>query len=241
MWNLQLTRRDSLKWGVASAALLLLSGTAPAQAAEAVPFTLPALPYEVDALEPAIDTATMRIHHGKHHQAYVDRLNKALSAHPDYASWPLDELLIKLEALPESLQKDVRNHGGGHWNHSLFWKTMAPPDSASQTAPSQALQAAIDRDFGSLEALQKQFQDAGASVFGSGWVWLVYDQKEKRLRIMTTANQDNPLMLGAYTVLMGNDVWEHAYYLQYQNRRADYLKGWWGVVDWNAVSERLPS
>lgn len=198
-------------------------------------FTLPALPYAADALDPAIDAQTMTIHHGKHHQAYVDALNKAVAADPALKDRSLDQLVASAGALPAV----VRNNAGGHWNHSFFWKTMAPASQAGQ--PSSALKAAIDRQFGSIEAFKAAFKDAGTKRFGSGWVWLIVDPAGG-LTVASTPNQDNPLMDIAEskgTPLLGNDVWEHAYYLKYQNRRADYLDGWWKVVNWTEVSRRF--
>ncbi|MEG8019574.1 superoxide dismutase [Sphingomonas sp. LR55] len=199
------------------------------------PFTLPALPYATDALDPAIDATTMTIHHDKHHQAYVDALNKAVVADPSLAGRSLEALLAKASTLPPV----VRNNAGGHWNHSFFWKTMAPAAQSGQ--PSAPLGAAIDRQFGSLAAFKVAFREAGTKRFGSGWVWLVV-KADGTLAITSTPNQDNPLMDVADvkgTPVLGNDVWEHAYYLKYQNRRADYLDGWWQVVNWKTVSDRF--
>lgn len=204
--------------------------TAPASAA----FTLPALPYAANALEPAIDAQTMTIHHDKHHQSYVDTLNKAVAADPALAGHPLEHLL----AMASKVSPTVRNNAGGHWNHSFFWKTMAPP--AQVGTPSPALTRAINASFGSLDKFKAAFKDAGTKRFGSGWVWLIVGSDGK-LQITSTPNQDNPLMDVAETKgppILGNDVWEHAYYLKYQNRRADYLDGWWQVVNWNEVSRR---
>lgn len=203
---------------------------APAPAA----FTLPALPYASNALEPAIDGQTMTIHHDKHHQAYVDALNKAIAADPKLAGQSLEQLVAKAGTLPPV----VRNNAGGHWNHSFFWKTMAPP--AQSGTPSGPLAAAIDASFGSFDAFKAAIRDAGTKRFGSGWVWLIVDSDGK-LAITSTPNQDNPLMDAAETKgtpILGNDVWEHAYYLKYQNRRPDYLDGWWQVVNWVEVSRR---
>lgn len=201
------------------------------------PFKLPPLPYPAQALEPVIGRKTMEIHHGKHHQAYIDKLNSALAAHPDYQKWPLEELLRKLEELPESLRKDVRNQGGGHHNHLLFWESMAPPERAKKSQLSQPLKDAITSEFGSLDKFKNDFQAAGGAVFGSGWVWLGADPKNGKVAVKSTANQDS-LLFSGWVPLLGNDVWEHAYYLNYQNRRADYLKAWWEVVNWDTVSER---
>jgi Fe-Mn family superoxide dismutase len=241
--NLRISRREALKIGALAFAALAFPMAEESRAANG-PFVLPPLPYPADALEPIIGAETMRIHHDKHHQAYVDKLNKALEGHAEYQTWSLEDLLGRLDELPESIRRDVRNHGGGHLNHSMFWESMAAPSRASQTAPDQRLNDAITRDFGSLENLKSRFQEAGAGVFGSGWVWLAADPQTSKLAIRTTANQDSLLLAGFEVPLLGNDVWEHAYYLNYQNRRADYLKAWWGVVDWNQVSRRfaqLPS
>lgn len=221
---------QSTIFGVAA---LCVATSAVTQVAPA-PFSLPPLPYAAAALEPVIDAQTMTIHHDRHHQAYVDALNKAVAADPALKGQSLDALVAKAGTLPVA----VRNNAGGHWNHSFFWKTMAPPAQAGQ--PSPALAAAIDRQFGSLAAFKAAFKEAGTKRFGSGWVWLVV-KADGTLAITSTPNQDNPLMDVAEfkgTPILGNDVWEHAYYLKYQNRRADYLDGWWQVVDWKTVSDR---
>jgi len=195
-------------------------------------FTLPPLPYAHDALEPAIDKATMEFHHGKHHQAYVDNLNKAVEADASLQGRSLEDLLAGVSKLSPA----VRNNGGGHWNHALFWELMAPAGQGGE--PSPELAAAIDRDLGGLEAFKEAFNAAGASRFGSGWAWLIW--RDGTLKVTSTPNQDNPLMDVAEdkgVVLLGADVWEHAYYLKYQNRRADYLKAWWSVVNWNRVNQ----
>lgn len=197
------------------------------------PFKLPDLPFAPAALEPHIDAATMEIHHGKHHAAYVNNLNKALKDQPDLAKLPLEELLTKLNDLPKAIRKAVQNNGGGHANHSMFWQIMGAPGGSG---PEGDLKAAIDRDFGGLEKLQEKFNTAGTGLFGSGWVFVTVD-KEGKLALVRRPNQNTPLMEGR-RVLMGNDVWEHAYYLKYQNKRADYLKAWWNVVNWKAVGER---
>jgi len=196
------------------------------------PYSLPALPYATNALEPHIDQRTMELHHGRHHQAYVNNLNAALKDHGEAAKLPLQELLAKLGELPESIRTAVRNNGGGHANHTMFWEVMGPGGGQ----PAGALKDAIDRDFGGLDKLQEQFNAAGLRVFGSGWVFVTVDAAGK-LAIVTRPNQDTPLMEGG-RVLFGNDVWEHAYYLLYQNRRGDYLKAWWNVVNWQKVGER---
>ena len=194
---------------------------------------LPALPYDNDALEPHIDARTMEIHHDKHHNAYVTNLNKALEGHPDLAAKPLEDLLADMSSIPESIRGAVRNHGGGHANHSLFWTVMS---ASGGGAPDGDLAAAIERDFGSFEDFKQRFTQAAATLFGSGWAWLVVDGG--KLAIVTKPNQDSPLMEGQ-TPILGVDVWEHAYYLNYQNRRPDYLAAWWNVVDWSAVAGRF--
>jgi Fe-Mn family superoxide dismutase len=194
--------------------------------------TLPALPYAHDALEPHIDTQTMQIHHGKHHQAYVTNLNAAIEKAPELAGWSLDDLCRRIAEVPEAVRTAVRNNGGGHWNHSLFWELMGPNAGGE---PTGALADAITAAFGSFAAFKEQFQAAGMGRFGSGWAWLV--STNGTLSIMSTPNQDNPLMEGKHAIL-GVDVWEHAYYLHYQNRRADYLGAFWNVVNWTAVSAR---
>jgi Fe-Mn family superoxide dismutase len=192
---------------------------------------LPALPYAPTALEPHIDAKTMEIHHGKHHAAYVTNLNKALESAPDLASKSVDELCKSISSVPEAIRTAVRNNGGGHWNHSFFWKLMKPN---AEGKPVGKLAEAINADFGSFEAFQEKFAAAAAGRFGSGWAWLCV--KDGKLAICSTANQDNPLMgetagCGG-TPVLGLDVWEHAYYLNYQNRRPDYVKAWWNVVNW---------
>ena len=192
---------------------------------------LPALPYAPTALEPHIDAKTMEIHHGKHHAAYVTNLNKALESAPDLAGKSVEELCKGIATVPEAIRGPVRNNGGGHWNHSFFWKLMKPD---AEGKPIGTLAEAITRDFGSFEAFQEKFAAAAAGRFGSGWAWLCV--KDGKLAICSTANQDNPLMgetagCGG-TPVLGLDVWEHAYYLNYQNRRPDYVKAWWSVVNW---------
>ncbi|MBU7579159.1 MAG: superoxide dismutase [Porphyrobacter sp.] len=222
----------------AAAVLPIASAPIAAQTAASAPapaaFTLAPLPYAPDALEPVIDATTMRIHHGKHHQAYVDNLNKAVAADPALAGLPLETLAARAGTLPAA----VRNNAGGHWNHTFFWETMAPADKVGAISPQLA--AAIEAQFGSLDAFKSAFRAAGTARFGSGWVWLIVGADGK-LAITSTPNQDNPLMDVAEvkgTPILGNDVWEHAYYLKWQNRRADYLDGWWQVVDWDKVSAR---
>jgi Fe-Mn family superoxide dismutase len=198
--------------------------------------SLPPLPYGFDALEPSIDAQTMQIHHGKHHQAYVNNLNAALEKAPELADKSVEDLVSNLNAVPESVRTAVRNNGGGHWNHSFFWTIMGPNAGGE---PSGALSAAIDRAVGGFAKLKEQFNAAAAGRFGSGWAWLLRDGNG--LAITSTPNQDNPLMDGkkAGDVLLGVDVWEHAYYLKYQNRRPDYLNAWWNVVNWREVEKRF--
>jgi Fe-Mn family superoxide dismutase len=193
--------------------------------------TLPPLPYAPDALEPHIDAQTMQIHHGKHHQTYVTNLNAAIEKAPELASWSIDDLCRRINEVPEAVRTAVRNNGGGHWNHTFFWSIMGPNAGGE---PSGALGEAINSSFGSFSAFKEQFQTAGTGRFGSGWAWLVNDGG--KLSITSTPNQDNPLMEGK-TAILGCDVWEHAYYLKYQNRRADYLGAWWNVVNWSKVGE----
>lgn len=194
---------------------------------------LPALPYAHNSLEPHIDARTMEIHHGKHHAAYVTNLNKALESAPDLAGKSADDLIKDLNAVPEGIRTAVRNNGGGHVNHTLFWNSMG---AGKGGAPAGALGDAIKAVFGSFDDFKAKFEAAGLGRFGSGWAWLSLD-KDGKLTVHSTANQDNPVMDGL-TPLVGCDVWEHAYYLHYQNRRADYLKAWWNVVDWDAVAKR---
>ncbi len=201
---------------------------------------LPALPYSSDALEPHIDAKTMEIHHGKHHATYVANLNKALEGHAELASKSADELIADLDALPEAIRGAVRNNGGGHVNHALFWSILGPNSGG---APRGDLAAAIDSAFGSFDAFKEAFKSASLGRFGSGWAWLVV-KADGTLAIVSTPNQDNPAMGGGAgvetsTPILGLDVWEHAYYLNYQNRRADYVDAFWNVVNWDAVAERL--
>jgi superoxide dismutase, Fe-Mn family len=194
-------------------------------------FEVPPLPYAPDALEPHIDEQTMTIHHDKHHQQYVDKLNAALEG-TDHTDRPIDEIIADLDSIPEDKRTAVRNHGGGHLNHSLFWPSMSADGGG---APDGDLASAIDSAFGSFDDFKDTFEKAGAGQFGSGWAWLVLDGGE--LAVTSTANQDNPISEGKVP-LLGNDVWEHAYYLKYQNKRPDYLKAWWNTVDWTEIGKR---
>jgi len=195
---------------------------------------LPALPYDYSALEPYIDEQTMHLHHDKHHATYVTNLNNALKDQSEYASLSAEDLVRRLSEVPESIRTAVRNSGGGHVNHTMFWQIMKPQGGGE---PTGALASAIQSAFGSFDALKTALNDAGAKRFGSGWAWLVLD-KSGKLSVTSTANQDNPLTDGLYPVL-GNDVWEHAYYLKYQNRRPEYLNAWWNVVNWDEVARRF--
>jgi Fe-Mn family superoxide dismutase len=195
-------------------------------------FELPPLPYAADALEPYIDAQTMTLHHDKHHQAYVNGLNAALEKHPELADKSLEELLRDLNAVPEDIRTAVRNHGGGTWNHTMFWEIMGP-NAGGQ--PGGELGQAIDSAFGSFDAFKSELEKAATTRFGSGWAWLV--RNGDGLSVVSTANQDNPLSDGL-TPVMGIDVWEHAYYLKYQNRRPEYISNWWNVVNWEAVAAR---
>ncbi|NLG56826.1 MAG: superoxide dismutase [Clostridiales bacterium] len=195
-------------------------------------FTLPPLPYAYNALEPYIDEETMRIHHTKHHQAYIDNLNKALEGSA-FAGKSIEEIIKSLDSLPENIRTAVRNNGGGHFNHSIFWAIMGP---SGKGQPEGDLAQKIDQDFGSFDAFKEAFETAGKTQFGSGWAWLVL--KDGKLSVEKTANQDNPLTKGQIP-LMGADVWEHAYYLKYQNRRPEYLKNWWHTVNWDEVARRF--
>ena len=218
--------------GLLSLVLVLLSLATPAWA----DFTLPPLPYAAGALEPTIDATTMTIHHDRHHAAYVANLNGLIAANPDLKAVSLEALQTQISHYPQA----VRNNGGGHWNHSQFWSVMAPQGQGGE--PSQELLAAINGGFGSLEAMQRQFNQAAAGRFGSGWAWLIR-KPDGALAITSTANQDNPLMdiagIENGTPLLGLDVWEHAYYLQYQNRRPDYIAAWWSLLNWNEVNRRF--
>ena len=198
-----------------------------------MPFELAALPYDYSALEPYIDTQTMQIHHDKHHAAYVTNLNKVLESAPELAGKSINEIVANLSAVPEKIRQAVINNGGGHYNHTLFWEIMGPNAGGE---PKGDLAKAIDAAFGNYEGLREKMNNAGMTRFGSGWAWLVAD-KTGQLQVLSTANQDSPLSNGQQP-LVGIDVWEHAYYLKYQNRRADYLGAWWNVVNWDAVAAR---
>ncbi|WP_062046356.1 superoxide dismutase [Bacillus sp. JCM 19034] len=196
-------------------------------------YELPQLPYAANALEPHIDEATMNIHHGKHHNTYVTKLNDALKGHDELASKSVEELVSNLDAVPENIRTAVRNNGGGHANHTLFWQLLSPNGGG---APSGELASAIDEAFGSFDKFKEEFANAGATRFGSGWAWLIVDGG--KLAITSTPNQDTPLMEGK-TPILGLDVWEHAYYLNYQNRRPDYINAFWNVVNWDEVAKRF--
>jgi Fe-Mn family superoxide dismutase len=196
-------------------------------------FTLPPLPYSFDALEPHIDAKTMEIHHDRHHNTYVTNLNGAVEG-TEFADMPIEELVQKLDQVPEAKRTAVRNNGGGHLNHTMFWEIMGPNGGGQ---PSGALADAINSAFGSFDAMKDEVNKAGAGRFGSGWAWVVV--KDGKLSVMSTPNQDNPLMDGSGTPILGVDVWEHAYYLKYQNKRPDYLAAWWNTVNWDAVADRF--
>jgi superoxide dismutase, Fe-Mn family len=235
-----LDRRHFVKLGTLAVSAALLPTAAHAETP--VAHTLPALPYAFDALEPHIDAKTMEIHHGKHHAAYIKNLNTALETAPALAKQSLEVLLAGLPAIPDEAKRTtLRNNGGGHWNHDFFWKTLTP--AAESGAPSADLTAAITAAFGSMDEFKKKFSEAAAKRFGSGWAWLIV--QDGKLKITSTANQDNPVMKGIVpdaelgAPLLGLDVWEHAYYLYYQNRRPDYVAAWWKLVNWDAVSKRF--
>jgi Fe-Mn family superoxide dismutase len=202
-------------------------------------FTLPQLPYAFDALEPHIDAQTMQIHHGKHHQTYVTNLNAALEKAPELQNQPIEQLLANVASAPEAVRGAIRNNGGGHYNHSAFWRMMAPAGGEGVGQPTGAVQQAIEQSFGGFDKFKEQWSAAAAGRFGSGWVWLV--RQGDKLAITSTPNQDNPLMDGvrAEDILLGLDVWEHAYYLKYQNRRPDYVGAWMNVVNWAEVERRM--
>ncbi|MCB1207010.1 MAG: superoxide dismutase [Verrucomicrobiae bacterium] len=234
-----LSRRQFALTGALAAGAALL----PARLAHAAaPFEQASLPYAFDALEPHIDAMTMEIHYGKHHAGYVKNLNAALEGKPDLSDQSLDGLVSSLAKVEDkTLQTTLRNNGGGHWNHAFFWETLAPADKSGK--PSGDLAKAIDASFGSMDAFKTAFGEAGAKRFGSGWAWLI--KQDGKLLVTSTPNQDNPLMSGIVadaelgTPLLGLDVWEHAYYLHYQNRRPDYIGAWWNVVNWDRVSARF--
>jgi Fe-Mn family superoxide dismutase len=198
------------------------------------PYSLPQLPYSYDALEPYIDKTTMEIHHTKHHQAYINNLNSALEKYPEFHNLELEEILRNLNQLPEEIRTAVRNNGGGHYNHTLFWEIMKPNGGGE---PKVKLKEEIERNFGSFEEFKKLFSETAIKHFGSGWAWLVITS-DKKLKVYSMLNQDNPLMNGDIPI-MGLDVWEHAYYLKYQNRRAEYVEAWWHVVNWDKIEENL--
>jgi len=198
-----------------------------------MPFELPPLPYDYAALEPYIDEQTMHLHHDKHHQTYVTNLNNALQGKGEFENLQIEDLIRRINEVPEDIRTAVRNNGGGHVNHTMFWEIMTPGGAKEPTGD---LASAINQTFGSFDAFKTQFNDAGTKRFGSGWAWLVVAQSGA-LQVISTANQDSPLMDGQYPV-MGNDVWEHAYYLKYQNRRPEYLAAWWNVVNWDEVAKR---
>jgi len=196
-------------------------------------YELPALPYDYNALEPHIDAQTMQLHHDKHHQAYVTNLNNALQGQSQFDNMPIEDLVRNITQVPENIRTAVRNNGGGHVNHSMFWQIMKPNGGGE---PTGAIASAISSTFGSFDTFKQQFNDAGVKRFGSGWAWLVMDGNGN-LSVTSTANQDSPLMDGLHPIL-GNDVWEHAYYLKYQNRRPDYLAAWWNTVNWDEINRR---
>ncbi len=239
---IEMNRRRFVGLGALAAGASLLPSAASAAEAAVTAHSLADLPYAFDALEPHIDAKTMTIHHGKHHATYVAGLNAALAKAPDLAAQSLDKLLATLPSVTdETLRAPLRNHGGGHWNHTFFWNTLTPAGKSGE--PSEELAVAIQAAFGSMDGFKKTFGEAAAKRFGSGWAWLVVDGG--KLKITSTPNQDNPLMKGLVpdpdlgTPLLGLDVWEHAYYLHYQNRRADYISAWWNIVNWKEVSKRL--
>ena len=222
-------------WAALACLGLVLGGGLPASAESGAPFSLPPLPYPAEALEPAIDATTMTIHHDRHHGGYVAKLNAQIAANPKLADLSLDALQGQIARFPEA----VRNNGGGHWNHSQFWAVMAPAGTGGE--PSAQLEKAIEASFGSLEAMEQQFNGVAAARFGSGWAWLIL-KPGGELAITSTPNQDNPLMdlpgIEQGTPLLGLDVWEHAYYLNYQNRRPDYIDAWWSLLNWEEVNRR---
>ena len=241
------TRRDFIALSATAALAAAVSAQAqPAPAAPTGPFTLAPLPYAKDALLPHIDALTMDIHHSKHHQAYVNGLNTALKSETALQKKSLEELIGGILFLPEGIQTPVRNHGGGHWNHTFFWESMGVTDTPGiGGAPAdEKLTAALAKAFASVDEFKKKFNEAATKRFGSGWAWLIL-KEDGTLAVVSTPNQDNPLMQGIVpntdrgTPLLGLDVWEHAYYLNYQNRRPDYITAWWNVVNWNTVAKRF--
>jgi len=196
-------------------------------------YELPALPYDYSALEPIIDRETMKLHHDAHHAAYVKKLNAAIQGHAELEKLPIEQLVQRIESVPGNIRNTVRNNGGGHLNHSILWKLMTPGKGGSHSA----IDGELNKQFGSFDRFREQFQTQGENHFGSGWVWLVRGP-EGVLQVITTPNQDNPVMQGLYPIL-GNDLWEHAYYLTYRNKRGDYLKAWWDVVNWEEVARRM--
>jgi superoxide dismutase, Fe-Mn family len=238
---MNLSRRQLLL-GIGTISLAAITGITPDTWAqetksERTLFTLPPLPYAYDALEPYIDRATMQFHHDKHHAAYVNALNAAFAKYPQLeAPKSLEALVTNIDRYPEAIRTTIRNNGGGHLNHSMFWQIMGAAKSEELRKPTGAIAEEINSTFGSFTEFKNLFSQAGMSRFGSGWAWLVRN-KAGKLQVVSTANQDSPLINGEYPIL-GNDVWEHAYYLNYQNRRADYLKAWWNVVNWEEVNKR---
>lgn len=234
-----ITRREALQKtalltaGVAAAAAMPRPSSAQAPAAPAGPFKLPSLPYPFDALEPHIDARTMEIHHDRHHAAYVANLNKAVAGHPRLEKWTIDQVVRNLNDIPEAVRVAVRNNGGGHYNHSLFWQMMKKGGGGE---PKGALTGAIGKKFGSFAKFKEEFTGAATKVFGSGWAWLVADGND--LQVVSTPNQDSPLTRGQIP-LLGIDVWEHAYYLKYQNKRPDYINAFYNVINWDFVAERF--
>lgn len=246
-----ITRRHAFRLGLATLAASVIpwrSGFAQVAAptpadAPTGPYTLPKLPYAYDALEPNIDTLTMQIHHNKHHQAYVNNANKLLAGHPELSKLSPEELIKNLAQVPEDIRAGLRNNVGGHYNHTLFWQMMSPqkgdgaPSPSGGRKPTGEIGKAIDKSFGSFEDFQKKFNEAATKRFGSGWAWLVYNTDDATLEIVSTPNQDAPIMDADQKPLLALDVWEHAYYLKYQNRRPDYITTWWNVVNWDFVNE----
>jgi Fe-Mn family superoxide dismutase len=231
-----LSRRQLLYTTGVSAAALAMSPFSKLIAEEKkAEFTLPKLPYDYDALQPSIDEKTMQIHHDKHHQAYVDNLNKAMADAPDLQGKSIEAILMDTDKIPEKVRQAIINNGGGHANHSMFWLNMGPKGKSGGGEPKGDLAKAIDSSFGSYAKFQDLLADAAMKRFGSGWAWLVADKG--KLAVVSTANQDSPISKGQ-TPIVGVDVWEHAYYLNYQNRRADYVKAWWNVVNWSDAAER---